>query len=524
MNRFNQTIANYLGNQALFIIFCVGLTISLASCCGHKEEPSTAEKVALYYLKDASTVEEKGHIDAYFDFSDGMNWAYANDTTKGLLKNIVNKVISEKDVEVFSLASDSIKELPKKSTELYNSIMDSASYTQQYAPIEKTLQRIIERNNSALMVTDFEEYTADGRIQQAAFASKYFTEWLERGHDITFYVTNYNEPSQSGPKAKHLYYIVFSKRDHSLLTKIQDALNGGGKNYQEYLLSLNPCTLTTEYPGAAYGGCYHDDSGRDIVSTTIEDGSLEGYCNFHLEGHAATIFANSRYFKEVPQMNAEYYPMSASWQDIVKNASSLSPEAVKGSGVLPFTHLFRNLFVDLSNVDSYKVGKLDVIATDVQDDLDLFVNNLIALSKKPDMVDDGQGGKIADLKDGSDQYYNEKGEMLPEFIYKEQPTGQIMDVFELDQLLFDNTKAKDPKKVEIGIKFKDGFSGTIAGYNPGDMIRLDVIMKECEPNIQRVEELFTWQGNTNLADAIKNTLQNMKPEKRVVYTYFIKTI
>ena len=99
-----------------------------------------------------------------------------------------------------------------------------------------------------------------------------------------------------------------------------------------------------------------------------------------------------------------------------------------------------------------------------------------------------------------------------------------MDAFVLNQTLFANTMQTNPSRVEIGIDLKPGFSGNIGGYEQGDMIRLDVVIAECEPNISGLQSLFSWGGNTNLADAIKNTLQNMKPQNRVIYSYFIKNI
>ena len=175
-------------SKTVFAIFCVLL---LSSCCNSELQLSTVEKVALYYIKDVTEIKEKDVIEAYFDFSDGMNWAYQNDTTKNILKDIVNKVSNESGAKIYSMADDQITLLPEKTTTLFNTIMSPASYSKQYAPIEKTLARIVEQGNNALMVTDFEEYTTDGKIQTAAFASKYFEEWLNRGYDIKFYITDY---------------------------------------------------------------------------------------------------------------------------------------------------------------------------------------------------------------------------------------------------------------------------------------------------------------------------------------------
>ena len=451
-------------SKTVFAIFCVLL---LSSCCNSELQLSTVEKVALYYIKDVTEIKEKDVIEAYFDFSDGMNWAYQNDTTKNILKDIVNKVSNESGAKIYSMADDQITLLPEKTTTLFNTIMSPASYSKQYAHIK-------------------------------------------------FYITDYTENTQS----KHLYYILFNTKNHSLQEKVKEAIKGQPKNYKEYLLSTNPCKLSTKYLGAAYGGCYHDSSNQDIVSGTDESGTNESYCNFNIEGYAATLLQNSRFFKTIPQLNAEYYPMGVAWPDIVKNAEGAS----ELQGNERYTDLLRNLFVDLTNQDSYIVNQLDIIATDVQQDMDAYINSLMPqIVGVPEMVDDGSGGKVAAPTSDQELYYDDKGNVLPQYIYKAKPTSQIMDVFEMNQTLFTNTKKTDPSNVEIGIDLKSGFSGNIGGYTPGDMIRLDVVIAKCEPNISELSSLFSWGGNSNLADAIKNTLQNMKPQNRVVYSYFIKT-
>jgi hypothetical protein len=135
------------------------------------------------------------------------------------------------------------------------------------------------------------------------------------------------------------------------------------------------------------------------------------------------------------------------------------------------------------------------------------------------------GGKVAQPTKEQAPYYDEKGNVLPDYIYENPlPTPQILDVFELNKTLFENTKKIDPSKVEIAVDLKSSFSGVIGGYTPGDMIRLDIVIDDCEPNTEKLETLFSWDGNTSLADAIKNTLQNLNPKNRVIYSYFIKTL
>lgn len=487
----------------------------------HEEEITTVEKVALYYLKDEAKSDNNGAIDAYFDFSNGMNFAYASDTTKNILRSLVNKISSYNTTKIYSLRDDSIMVLPDRQTTLYNTIMSSEAYGHQYAPIEKALATIAENNRNALLVTDFEEYTPDGVVQRAAFATRYFEKWLRRGGDITFYVTNYLE----GKLPKHLYYIVFSKRDHQLLQRVEDALKGQPINYQTYLLSSTPCTMSTGYIGAAYGGNYMDNEGDDPVSTTLHEGDTnnagESFYNFNIAG---SVFKDSKVFRDAPLIPVEYYPFGANWEDIAENARAMSEPGV----IPPFTHLLRHLYANLSHTDSYTVTGMKLVVTDVQADMDTYANNLLARFHKPMMISDGAGGQVADFSQDplAENYYDNQGNLLPHSQYDPaNPRGisQIMDLLELDQKLFAKTYSETPDKVEIGIKFCDGASGKVEGYTPGEMLRLDIVIAQCEPSIERLDELFSWPGNTNLRDAIRGTLQELNPVGRVVYSYFVKT-
>ncbi len=485
-------------SKVIFSTCLLASALIVSSCNifgGSDSKLSTADQVKLYCEKD-TTSSVSGNVSAYFDFSDGMNWAYQNDTTKTLLQSIVNKITGDNNTSVFSLANNTITPLKKKQTDLYNTIIDASSYQNLNAPIEKTLSKIVKDGNSALMVTDFEEYTPDGKVQHQNFAKPYFEKWLSQGNDITFFITDYVENGL----AKHLYYIIFDKKSHSLLSKVEEALASRPVNYKRFLLSTNPCHFTTKYMAAIKGGCYHDENGEDVVSATIEDGSGEGFTKY--EG-----------------LNAEYYPFGCNWKDIVSNA-----QAMKEPGVAkPFSDLFRNLFVDLSNQDSYIIKKMDVKAYDVQADFDKFIAFKEALKNKPKMIKDENGSPIADLSGDAGTYYDEKGNMLPDYIYRPQSLAPIEDMLVLNQTLFSNTLKSSPKQVELAIDFNPKFSGEIANYPTGDMIRIDIVVADCMPNYSNLDKLFSWGGNTNLSEAIRNTLQDLNLVNRPVYSYFVKT-
>ena len=467
------------------------VVLATVSCCTKSDEDTitkSGEKVFMYFSKDMNLPAENDKYAAYFDFSDGMQHAYADEATKSVLKNMVQKITGNSDkFEMFSMQDDSIVSLPFKTTELYNSIIDASSYEHQNAPIEKTLKKIVEDGKNALLVTDFEEYTTDKRIQQQAFATQYFEKWLKGGKDITFFVTDFVEKGVT----KHLYYIVFDDPSHNLLTMIEDGMKGSNPNYQRFLLSTNAYSFTTKYASATSGGTYHDQYGSDNVTAAIEDGNDESVYTTHSKDY-----------------KMEYYPFGGgSWADIVTNAKSLQEEGVDPKD--KFTHLLSNLYADFSNQDSYIIDEVNIKVSDVQDDFDAFNNHRIAeQAEKP-------------AKGEENDYYDAVGNLKPDFVYNSKPIKEIRDMLILNEDLFKGSMEKDPKNVMLAIDFDDKFDGSKANNN---LLRVDIFIKDREPNIDNLASLFSWQGNENLMMAIKNTLQDLKTVENPVYTYFIKLI
>lgn len=440
-----------------FIIGCAAM--SLASC--GSSDDNLSQQVKQYYDKDITSKNATSNYSAYFDLSDGVVLAYKNQGAADFLNATVQRLTSSDSCNVFSLADDKITPLKLKQTELYNKIMDPKSYTQQMAPIEKTLDKIVKDGKSSLFVTDFEEFTPDRQVQHQSFATRYFVNWLKQGNDITFFVFDFigvrNIPY-------HLYFIVFDNKSHKFLNQIKESV-AGVTGYQEFHLSTDAYSVSTQYPSAAQGGNYHDAAtGEDLVTGVLEDGSQQAYTNY---GQGARV---------------EFYPLGVTWEDALKN----SQEANQAGFTPKYTDLFRNLFFDFSNQDSYIIKKLDVKVSDVEEDFQRFV----AQEKAP--------AKAVEIK----------------------------DMLTLDQNLFAQSMSQSKgKKAEIGIRFSPQFKGNIIGGEQGDLFRIDVVIADSQPNLSpRLNQLFSWGANYNLRDAIRNTLQELNPKGTVIYTYFAKTL
>lgn len=480
------------------------MALFVLSCGDNGQEPTFREKLNAYLKKDLPVVSvSSDKYAAYFDFS-GVYVAYEDPDTKETFNGLTQKITSNGNFNIYKLANSEITELTGelKPAQQFKQIHDVTEQNQLYAPIEATLKKITDEGRSAILVTDFEEYTKEGVIYTQAYAAPYFKKWLEGGGDITFYVTDYVENSLP----KHLYYVVFDSNHHKLLKLVEDGLEGLPKNYTRFTLATSAYPMSYSYLSAAKGGTYHDGQGEDIVTSSVEDGSDNA-------------------FFMVDSLRAESYVFENSWEDIVKNASEQTKE--NGADV-PFTHLFRNLFIDLSHSDSYEIEELGVKVYDIQDDFDKYWAYNIAIANKP-VVKKEAGETYVDFtgsEAGQPYYDEESGKLKPEYDYSAAPgkKTEILDMLDFDEDLFEDSFKKNHAQAELGIFFHKGFTGKILQQdNPNALLRIDIVPTEVDIcDLDKIDKLFGWPGNDCLSASVKSVLQDMKPIGKPLYSYFVR--
>lgn len=495
---------DFLTKKYLILLFANGLILmGLSSCCKSESVPFNV-KLRAYLEKDLPFVNVSDNkFAAYFDFTGAMT-ACNNPSTDSTFNGLCQKITGNAEqFDIYKLGNAEITSLSGevRPAEIFAQLKGASNKMEYYAPIEKTLKKITEEGRSAVLVTDFEEYTTEGQIYRQAYATPYFKKWLACGGDITFFVSDYIE----GNLPKHLYYVVFDYNEHKLLELVKNGLQSLPTNYQTFILTANAYPTATNYLAASKGGTYHDENGDDIVSSSIEDGSPDG-------------------FFKIEDLRAESYCFGNSWEDIVENASYQTKE----NGVeIPFTHIFRNLFVDFSANNSYKIKSLDVRVQNVQSDFDKYWGYYEAMNNKPKIVKEaGETYLDFDGVEAGEQYYDETGNILPEFDYGKSPGNiiEVKDLLEFDKDLFQKTYSDDPSKVEIGVYLNKNTNGVILQQeDPNDLYRIDIIIANadiCDQTI--IEKLFGWPGNDCLSASIKSTLQDMKPVGKPIYSYFVR--
>jgi hypothetical protein len=467
-----------------------------------------AEKyVEAYFLKDNPVVPQSDKVKVFIDFSDGMYYAYqTNRENVEMLNAVAHKLIKPATISWYRLGSGNIKPLHDTQTELFNRVTSPKSYSQEImAPIEGTLKQITSSNSEALLVTDFEEYTPNRQEQFENYAKPYFIEWLKKGNSIHFFITNYTENKQ----VKHLFFTVFSTPQKKLLKDIRDAWEGRFRPLS-FTLSTDFYTITNEYGASQKGGNYYDDLGDDIV------GSLDA--GKYINGLKKN---NNKY---------EYYPFQQDWSNMLKNAQALMEPGVPK----PFTDFFRKLYIDVSNEDAFTLKRLELKVTDVTADFDFYAKTEELKKHKPTLEKDTNGNStFAETETDPIAlacYDPNNGEILPEWRYLQQAFAPLNEVFTLNQELYNNGYKDNKKHIEIGINFDPLFDPSQVASSNG-ILRVELVIAETAPNLSRLDGLFAWNSitqagrkNSSLSESVRNTLQEVNPQNKVIYTYFVQTI
>lgn len=507
---------NIFRKSNIITTLVVGICMSTATSCSltgaifEGNEELFNDKLTEYLRKDLPVVRISSEkYAAYFDFTGAMT-ACSDLQTEQTFNGLCQKITGDAaNFDIYKLGDSKITPLTGeiRPTQIFAQLKNAKSQVEFYAPIENTLKKIASEGRSSVLVTDFEEYTSQGQIYRQAYATPYFKSWLASGGDITFFVTDYTE----GSIQKHLYYVVFDYNEHSLLKLVEQGLQGLPQNYKRFTLATNSYPMGTKYLAESKGGTYHDEAGDDVVSMSVEDGSDNA-------------------FLKVKGLRAESYCFGADWPDIITNAKGQTRENGfdgKDGNAEPFSHLFRNLFIDLSHSDSYKLNSLDVRVTEIKDDFEKYWAWHIASKNKP-KIEKEEGKIYLDFEghEEGEEYYGEKGNILPEYDYTRGPGKivEIKDMLVFDNELFKNTYAQSPATVELGIKFKPEFTGEILQLKGDDHIfRVDIIVQSASIcNQNTLQELFGWPGNDCLFYSVKNALQDMNPQGHPIYSYFIR--
>ncbi len=438
------------------------VAIALVSCGGDGYY-FQRQHLDRYIEKNAKTNDLNSGISVYFDMSNGMNSAYKTEDSKKILQGVINKLADGNNVEFFGLADKKIEPMDLDTTQLYitqlyNHMLSPASYTRQMAPIAKALEQIVAKKQPAVLMSDYEEYKGTV-IERAAYAKKYFIEWLQSGYNVTFYSWDFTE----GGKGKKMFLTVFDDNTFRLSSMVKNAVELADSKTDKFVLGGRDFAypMITCYVSERQGGNYHNENNKDIVTAVFENDNADSYKKY--------------------DQNAEYYPIGETWANVISNAKAMSEEGINDKN--RFEHLLGNLYVDFGAQNGFDIDGIKARVSDVQQTVRALVDTT-AVAAEPTEI---KMAFTADLEDD------------------------------------DAHKGWD----EITVDFHERFDGTFAaGVNPADLIRIEIVIDEVKPEIDKARNFFSWPDNPSLANSVLETLTDpgCSPKGRVLYTYYLKTL
>lgn len=445
---------------------------------------------------------KKGNPALYIDFSAGINNAFRDPVISGLMSACFNTVLAEK-FDVFKLGSNQIIPLAINNTaELGQKISDPGEYLDIWAPIQAAVEKIANGDNDALLITDFEEWQNKTEITHTAYLKIPFSKWLAKGNTIHFFIADYQE----GAVAKHIYFTIFNcghANASGLISKLEAKLAPLNARFD---LSARAYQLFTDYPGEKSGGIFYDSHGRTEKQKNIldlKDGYIDGLTN------------GKPY---------EFYPLGIDWKTIAETHDAYQSQN-------QFNDIFRNLFIDLSNDDSYSYGGFQVKTNDISADFDSYSRSEEVVRHQPKLAK-GSNGEARFADDEKDPIalgcYHTDGTVKDEYKYLLKPPVAVPEAFLLNSTLFKNTKSSNLKKTEFGIAFDPEFQlKRIPDLN--GLLEVDIVLTNAKPHVDNPKlAKFKWINakgslNTGLYESVINTLQELKPVNKVIYSYYIKT-
>ena len=504
-------------NSWLYVCFIV---LAFSACHSDKGVWSTFKPlnevdkhVVNYYNQSMpqSATSKQGNPSIFVDFSDGIIQAYSsNAQNKEIISSLAQKLADKNDWYGLGKSYNGIGKLEfVDDRDLFNKVTTPGNYVDLMAPIEKAIEKIVANNNDAILITDFEEYTPDGKEQAFAYAKKYFIEWLNKGNSITFFYTKYKETNTKSKLStnKNLYYTVFTygnSDESGLKFKFIDALKGRSVAYQSYDLNPNPYVVKNEYGGNE--------------NTGLKSATFSKFVNANING-----FVNSK-------QPFEFIGLNKAWNDDLKK--QIDNYVIK----VDDGQFIGKLFLNVSNQQAYQLNKLKVVVTDISEDFEKFARSNEALKHSPVLTKDAGKNNVWDENSKKDPitkacFDQKTNQLKSEWVYapSDLSKNEWAEVFDINTKIFTDHLKNDPANVELITILHSNYK--LKNIKKEDaLIRIDYVIDHTVPNISSTQlNDFKWVSaikketgeNNSLYESVRNALQEIKP-RGVVYSYFIK--
>ncbi len=509
MKKFYNIFQNYKIILLYIIIFPVILYSCKGGACAEDSDVPTNKIITSYHKANnaLNDIKSNDEFSIFLDYSSGMKIAFKDTKTEAFYNLFINslKISNVNFYEVDKNDVIEIKNLNK--SDLYKKIKNTEKFSGINAPLNKALKKIVSSNSQSVFITDGELWENGERDDP--WAREEFSTWLKKGNTIEFYVTNHVDAD----KEKHLFYMFFTPKDlvHSnnsiseqFKFYIKNSVEAKSLNFSYFSFSNQSYTLVQEYKTNKCGGA------NDILEIDNES------------------FVNKN------DLSFEFHEYFLGWNDIMKYIydayDDLTGKPIKGGDPI-----ISKLFLEIKKLEFFNIDELGIRVYDIKKDFDKFKAIKDALNYAPMFVKDDSGKKMLDEENnpiiecpGQTDAYDEKGNIKIDTLYKKIETKEVKELFIFDHQSFINN-IKEQGRGELIIKIHSNFNGSQISNEDENFHKIEIYLKKVSPNTSN-ENLknFIWDGkqvekNRSLYNSILGALNEVNPQGRVIYTFYIKT-
>ena len=233
----------------LTIFFVV---VVFTNCAEEELDPLNTKNFQLntymdgYHAKNFPQVsaEKQGNPSVYIDLSSGLKYAFNSNENNNT--DIIEALVGalENGHDWYEVNNKEINLIKGDRYNLFNKVTDTNSFGGIFAPLGDAVDLIVNHTNDALFITDYEEYTYDGKEygseEKAPYLSEPFIKWMEDGNSIDFIYSDRFTETENNDAKKTLYFTVFSYgKEKTMLTEIETALDSRGIIVNKFSLDLS---------------------------------------------------------------------------------------------------------------------------------------------------------------------------------------------------------------------------------------------------------------------------------------------
>jgi hypothetical protein len=283
-----------------------------------------------------------------------------------------------------------------------------------------------------------------------------------------------------------------------MITKVRYALKGFST--KEFNLNNNPYSVTNDY------------GSKD--STGLQNKNFKTWKNFN---------SNACMDKKLPY---EVIGINKAWNEAVD--TRVQNIIIKENGIF-----LAKLYLNASD-SSYKLNKVAVKVYDATDDYKHYAECEKAKKHQPIMTKDKGKNDVWSNESKNDLiintcYEKNTSELKKDWIFvsgNPKPLESWEELFSHDEIIFSDHLKHSPAKVELITNFHKNYKLENIKSNKA-LLRIDYVIEDASENIKLND--FQWSSttqngviNNSLAQAIKNTLQEVSQKGKILYSYYIK--